>query len=107
MVPSIVMFHRPFGNFIELNRTITSDSFHSVEGGGQGNGLVAGMLSVRACTVEDTPCRGGRCALNLSRHKRPHVGVEFRKGECQLRCRPRHLTIIQNSRSIAKRPSCS
>ncbi|GFW97820.1 hypothetical protein TNCV_1425831 [Trichonephila clavipes] len=29
----------------------------------------------KLCTAEDTPCRGGRCALNISRLKRPPVGV--------------------------------
>ncbi|GFX32675.1 hypothetical protein TNCV_888131 [Trichonephila clavipes] len=31
--------------------------------------------------AEDLPCRGGRCSLNLSRLKRPPVGVVWKLGE--------------------------
>ncbi|GFV06499.1 hypothetical protein TNCV_2948221 [Trichonephila clavipes] len=41
---------------------------------GQGNGLVAGV------SVEDSPY-GGRCTLNLSKLKRPPVGVVYKLGE--------------------------
>ncbi|GFS53595.1 hypothetical protein TNCV_730451 [Trichonephila clavipes] len=53
-------------------------------------------------TAEDPPCRGGLCSLNMSRIKHPPVGVEVRSGwGCQLRCRPRPLTMVQNARSVA------
>ncbi|GFV71102.1 hypothetical protein TNCV_698931 [Trichonephila clavipes] len=49
-------------------------------------------------TSEDPPCRGGRCTLNTSRLKRPPVAVVWKsREECQLRCRPRHLTMVQNT----------
>ncbi|GFT91413.1 uncharacterized protein TNCV_4285691 [Trichonephila clavipes] len=41
---------------------------------------------------------GQRCTLNLSRAETSSrwCGVVVRRGECQLRCRPRHLTMVQN-----------
>ncbi|GFU06458.1 transposable element Tcb1 transposase [Trichonephila clavipes] len=41
---------------------------------------------------------GERCALNLSRAQMssPWCGVVVHRGSCQLRFRPRHLTIVQN-----------
>ncbi|GFS60885.1 RRM_3 domain-containing protein [Trichonephila clavipes] len=39
---------------------------------------------------------GQRCTLNLPRAKRPPVGVVVRRGGFQLRCRPRHSTMVQN-----------
>ncbi|GFU20717.1 hypothetical protein TNCV_3176541 [Trichonephila clavipes] len=48
-------------------------------------------------TAEDPPCRGGRCTLNVSRVRRPPVGVvKFEEGVGYLRCRPHHLTMVQN-----------
>ncbi|GFU61361.1 hypothetical protein TNCV_530621 [Trichonephila clavipes] len=35
------------------------------------------------------------------------VGVEVRRGECQLRCRPRHLTMVQNDGVRRPKPSGS
>ncbi|GFW04167.1 uncharacterized protein TNCV_2669321 [Trichonephila clavipes] len=32
-------------------------------------------------STEDPPCRGGRCMLNMSRLKRPPVGVVWKLGE--------------------------
>ncbi|GFY07406.1 hypothetical protein TNCV_5085911 [Trichonephila clavipes] len=45
----------------------------------------------------------------LSNHyDRPLVGVVWRLGEgCQLRCRPRHLTMVQNYVVRRQKPSCS
>ncbi|GFS80594.1 uncharacterized protein TNCV_3870191 [Trichonephila clavipes] len=41
---------------------------------------------------------GQRCTLNLSRAETSSrwCGVVVRRGGCQLRCRPRHLTLVQN-----------
>ncbi|GFU46648.1 uncharacterized protein TNCV_1546611 [Trichonephila clavipes] len=41
---------------------------------------------------------GQRCTLNLSRAETSSrwCGVVVRRGWCQLRCHPRHLTIVQN-----------
>ncbi|GFV64320.1 uncharacterized protein TNCV_2502381 [Trichonephila clavipes] len=41
---------------------------------------------------------GQRCTLNLSRAEMSSrwCGVVVRRGGCQLRCRPRHLTMLQN-----------
>ncbi|GFX59000.1 RNase H domain-containing protein [Trichonephila clavipes] len=32
-------------------------------------------------------------------------GVEVRSGECQLKCRPRRLTMVQNSGGLRQKPS--
>ncbi|GFU01662.1 hypothetical protein TNCV_1522031 [Trichonephila clavipes] len=39
--------------------------------------------------------------------KRPSVGVVFRRGRGQLRCRPRHLTMVQNYEAHHQKSSCS
>ncbi|GFW00320.1 uncharacterized protein TNCV_4355171 [Trichonephila clavipes] len=45
-----------------------------------------------------TRCVGQRCTLNLSRAETSSrwCGVVVRRRGCQLRCRPRHLTVVQN-----------
>ncbi|GFT34862.1 uncharacterized protein TNCV_3878761 [Trichonephila clavipes] len=52
-----------------------------------------------------------QCTLNLSRVEMSSrwCGVVVRRGRCQLRCRPRHLTMVQNYvvRHHVKKPSCS
>ncbi|GFT76923.1 uncharacterized protein TNCV_2860661 [Trichonephila clavipes] len=48
---------------------------------------------------------GEGCTLNLSR--RPPVSVVVRRGGRLLRCRPHHLTIIQNDEVRRQKPSCS
>ncbi|GFU39087.1 uncharacterized protein TNCV_1849881 [Trichonephila clavipes] len=52
---------------------------------------------------------GQRCALNLSRaHTSSSLcGVVVRRWWCQLRCRPRHLTMVQNYEVRDQMPSCS
>ncbi|GFT48158.1 hypothetical protein TNCV_1001351 [Trichonephila clavipes] len=36
-----------------------------------------------------------------------HIRVVVRRGGCQLRCRPRHLTMVQNYVVHHQKPSCS
>ncbi|GFW41319.1 uncharacterized protein TNCV_1003121 [Trichonephila clavipes] len=52
---------------------------------------------------------GQRCTLNLSRAETSSrwCGVVVRGGWCQLRCRPRHLTMVQNYVVRRQKPSCS
>ncbi|GFT68261.1 hypothetical protein TNCV_658881 [Trichonephila clavipes] len=51
---------------------------------------------------------GERCTLNLSRAQtRPPGGVVVRRGVCQIKCRPLHLTIAQNYEDCGLKPSCS
>ncbi|GFX16970.1 DUF4817 domain-containing protein [Trichonephila clavipes] len=52
---------------------------------------------------------GQRCTLNLSRAETSSrwCGVVVRRGWCQLRCRPRHLTMVQNYVVRREKPSCS
>ncbi|GFY01883.1 uncharacterized protein TNCV_1468701 [Trichonephila clavipes] len=52
---------------------------------------------------------GQRCTLNLSRAETfsRWCGVVVRRGGCQLRCRPRHLTVVQNYVVRHQKPSCS
>ncbi|GFX14123.1 uncharacterized protein TNCV_1766191 [Trichonephila clavipes] len=48
---------------------------------------------------------GQRCVLNMSRTETSSrwCGVVVRRGGCELRCRPRHLTMVQNHTwSVAK-----
>ncbi|GFX43464.1 uncharacterized protein TNCV_4874841 [Trichonephila clavipes] len=47
--------------------------------------------------------------LNLSRAETPSrwCGVVVRRGGGQLRCRPRHLTMVQNYVVRRQKPSCS
>ncbi|GFW34958.1 uncharacterized protein TNCV_978961 [Trichonephila clavipes] len=52
---------------------------------------------------------GQRCTLNLSRAETSSrwCGVVVRRGGCHLRCRPRHLTMVQNYVVLRQKPSCS
>ncbi|GFV90799.1 uncharacterized protein TNCV_2323681 [Trichonephila clavipes] len=52
---------------------------------------------------------GQRCTLNLSRAEMSSrwCGVVVRRGGCKLRCRPRHLTMVQNYVVRRQKPSCS
>ncbi|GFU12255.1 hypothetical protein TNCV_4600541 [Trichonephila clavipes] len=48
-------------------------------------------------TAEDLPCRGTMYVKSVEAQTSFRwCGVEVRRGECQLRCRPRHLTMVQN-----------
>ncbi|GFV31267.1 uncharacterized protein TNCV_1640191 [Trichonephila clavipes] len=53
--------------------------------------------------------KGQRCTLNLSRGETSSrvSGAVARRGECQLRCRPRHLTMVQNYVVRHQKPSSS
>ncbi|GFW56769.1 uncharacterized protein TNCV_4068491 [Trichonephila clavipes] len=48
-----------------------------------------------------------QCTLNLSRAETSSrwCGVVVRRGWCQLRCRPRHLTMVQNYVVRLQKPS--
>ncbi|GFX29634.1 uncharacterized protein TNCV_4777061 [Trichonephila clavipes] len=50
-----------------------------------------------------------RCTLNLSRAETSSrwCGALVRRGGCQLRCPPRHLTMVQNYVARRQKPSCS
>ncbi|GFW38260.1 uncharacterized protein TNCV_4707551 [Trichonephila clavipes] len=52
---------------------------------------------------------GQRCTLNLSRAETSSrwCGVVVRRRGCQLWCRPRHLTMVQNYVVRRQKPSCS
>ncbi|GFT73527.1 uncharacterized protein TNCV_4021351 [Trichonephila clavipes] len=52
---------------------------------------------------------GQRCMLNLSRAETSTrwCGVVVRRGGCQLRCRPRHMTMAQNYVVRLQKPSCT
>ncbi|GFX29082.1 uncharacterized protein TNCV_2072331 [Trichonephila clavipes] len=51
---------------------------------------------------------GQPCTLNLSRAETSSrwCVVVVRRGGCQLRCRPRHLTMVQNYVVRRQKPSC-
>ncbi|GFX50681.1 uncharacterized protein TNCV_2722671 [Trichonephila clavipes] len=50
---------------------------------------------------------GERCTLNLSRAQTSSrwCGVVVRRWGCQLRCHPRHLTMVQNDEVRLQKPS--
>ncbi|GFY05255.1 uncharacterized protein TNCV_2207011 [Trichonephila clavipes] len=52
---------------------------------------------------------GKRCTLHLPRAQTSSrwCGVVVRRRRCQLRCRPRHLTLAQNEEVRHQKPSCS
>ncbi|GFY02881.1 uncharacterized protein TNCV_3507611 [Trichonephila clavipes] len=52
---------------------------------------------------------GERYTLNLSRAQTSSrwFGVVVRRGGCQLRCHPRHLTMVHNYVVRRQKPSCS
>ncbi|GFT16787.1 uncharacterized protein TNCV_1333941 [Trichonephila clavipes] len=50
---------------------------------------------------------GQRCTLNLSRAETSSRWCGVVVGRCQLRCRPRHLTMVQNYVVRRQKPSCS
>ncbi|GFW06050.1 uncharacterized protein TNCV_4478441 [Trichonephila clavipes] len=71
--------------------------------------IVAGFVT-SSSPVPLKTCRvGQRCTLNLSRAETSSrwSGVVVRRRGCQLRCRPRHLTMVQNYVVRRQKPSCS
>ncbi|GFT15786.1 uncharacterized protein TNCV_4943361 [Trichonephila clavipes] len=52
---------------------------------------------------------GKRCTLNLLRAQMSFrwCGVAVKRGDCHLRCRPRHLTMVRNYEVHRQKPSCS
>ncbi|GFW55181.1 uncharacterized protein TNCV_115671 [Trichonephila clavipes] len=60
--------------------------------------IVACLVTSSSPVPLKTRCVGQRCTLRLSRAETSSrlCGVEVRRGRCQLRCRPRHLTMVQN-----------
>ncbi|GFY33007.1 uncharacterized protein TNCV_2877561 [Trichonephila clavipes] len=71
--------------------------------------IVAGFDTSSSPVPLKTRRVGQRCTLNLSRAETSSRwwGVVVRKGGCQLRCRPRHLTMVQNYVVRRQKPSCS
>ncbi|GFX17923.1 uncharacterized protein TNCV_2293711 [Trichonephila clavipes] len=70
--------------------------------------IVAGFVTSSSPAPLKTRRVGQRCTLNLSRAETSSrwCGVVVRRG-CQLRCRPRHLTMVQNYVVRRQKPSCS
>ncbi|GFX89027.1 uncharacterized protein TNCV_2853271 [Trichonephila clavipes] len=71
--------------------------------------IVAGFVTSSSPVPLKTRRVGKRCTLNLSRAETSSrwCGVVVRRGGCQLRCRPRHLTMVQNYVVRRQKPSCS
>ncbi|GFW50229.1 uncharacterized protein TNCV_4696471 [Trichonephila clavipes] len=74
-----------------------------------GHRMVAGFVTSSSPVSLKTRRVGQRCTLNLSRAETSSrwCGVVVRRGVCQLRCRPRHLTVVQNYVVRRQKPSCS
>ncbi|GFV44226.1 hypothetical protein TNCV_4543581 [Trichonephila clavipes] len=76
--------------------------------GGQGNGLVTSVHEFETSIAETPPYRVSRCPLNVVRLKRhPFDGMWKLEERCQLRCRPRHLTMVHNYEVRRQKPSSS
>ncbi|GFX07959.1 uncharacterized protein TNCV_1236401 [Trichonephila clavipes] len=71
--------------------------------------IVACLVTSSIPVLLKTRRVGQRCTLNLSRAETSSrwCGVVVRRGGCQLRCRPRHLTMVQNYVVRRQKPSCS
>ncbi|GFT19915.1 uncharacterized protein TNCV_4993461 [Trichonephila clavipes] len=71
--------------------------------------IVAGFVTSSSPVPLKTRRVGQRCTLNLSRAETSSrwCGVVVRRWGCQLRCRPRHLTMVQNYVVRRQKPSCS
>ncbi|GFV09896.1 uncharacterized protein TNCV_2318261 [Trichonephila clavipes] len=71
--------------------------------------IVAGLITSSSPVLLKTRRVGQRCMLNLSRAQTSSrwCGVVARRRGCQLRCRPRHLTMVQNYVVRRRKPSCS
>ncbi|GFV10390.1 transposable element Tcb1 transposase [Trichonephila clavipes] len=71
--------------------------------------IVAGFITSSSLVPLKTRRVGQRCTLNLSRAETSSLwcGVVVRRGGgCQLKCRPRHLTMVQNYVVRHQKPSC-
>ncbi|GFX36553.1 uncharacterized protein TNCV_2031341 [Trichonephila clavipes] len=56
--------------------------------------------------IEDPSCRGAMYIKSVeSSNVLPQRDGVFRRGRCQLKCRPRHLTMIQNDELHLQKPS--
>ncbi|GFV83399.1 uncharacterized protein TNCV_3055461 [Trichonephila clavipes] len=62
------------------------------------NRIVAGLVTSSSSVPLKTHRVGQRCTLNLSRAQTSSrwCGVKVEREGCQLRCRPRRLTMAQN-----------
>ncbi|GFT69684.1 uncharacterized protein TNCV_1298861 [Trichonephila clavipes] len=71
--------------------------------------IVASFVTSSSPVPLKTRRVGQRCTLNLSRAETfsRWCGVVVRREGCRLRCRPRHLTMVQNYVVRRQKPSCS
>ncbi|GFU57543.1 uncharacterized protein TNCV_3637061 [Trichonephila clavipes] len=71
--------------------------------------IVARLVTSSSPVPLKTRRVGQRCTLNLSRAETSSrwCGVVVTRGGRQLRCRPRHLTMVQNYVIRRQKPSCS
>ncbi|GFY30230.1 uncharacterized protein TNCV_3091371 [Trichonephila clavipes] len=71
--------------------------------------IVAGLLTNWSAVPLKTRRVGGRCTVNMARAQKSSrsCSVVVKTGGCQLRCRPRHLTMVQNHVVLRQKPSCS
>ncbi|GFU71340.1 hypothetical protein TNCV_4280331 [Trichonephila clavipes] len=64
---------------------------------------------IETSTTEDPPCRGVRCIFKYieAQMSSRWCGGEVRRRGYQLRCRPRHLIMVQNYEVCHQKPLCS
>ncbi|GFY26942.1 uncharacterized protein TNCV_930831 [Trichonephila clavipes] len=82
------------------------EKFVTAEAEWYGYRIVACLVTSSSLVLLKTCRAGQRYTLNLSRAETSSLwcGVEVRRGRCQLRCRPRHLTMVQNYVVLRQKP---
>ncbi|GFV06184.1 uncharacterized protein TNCV_1950351 [Trichonephila clavipes] len=96
-------------NLVLLNTTVPTYRRTAVVAEWYRYRTVACFVTGSSPVPQKTRRVGQRCTLNLSRAETSSrwYGVVVRRGGCQLRCRPRHLTMVQNYVVRRQKPSCS
>ncbi|GFW75184.1 uncharacterized protein TNCV_448891 [Trichonephila clavipes] len=88
--------------FLLLRRDIPRTNVQNPKGkegrrGSQGFGSWLASHEFEPSTTKDPPCRGAKPVKSVeSSHILPLRYAVVRRGGCQIRCRPRHLTTVQN-----------
>ncbi|GFU56510.1 uncharacterized protein TNCV_1137361 [Trichonephila clavipes] len=100
-------------NFEILSSTVLSYSMQSNEAAAVAEWYRYRIVACLVTSSSPIPLKtrrvGQRCTINLSRAETSSrwCGVVVRRGGFQLRCRPHHLTMVQNYVIRRQKPSCS
>ncbi|GFV67865.1 uncharacterized protein TNCV_926311 [Trichonephila clavipes] len=74
---------------------------------GQGIGSWLACHKLEPSTAKDPPCRGAMHVKSVESSNVPPRSCGSQEKGCQLRCRPLHLTIVQNDEVRRQNPSWS